>query len=343
MYSSPTSSSFLESTSGSRLLSESLPDSFRSSHTGPGGADLSLSELSLSDKPREDKPFRFSLLAPRTYEDDSFTESQIEPEESFGNGEDDDVDSEAHGDRTALATSVVSSKTREERLQHDLFILKKLNSSFALFNDALRSTQTGTEQVAEQLSQTNSLLDKYVNILTKSEAVTRLIFDERWEGAEADEDILAQEQREAAERARRRAEEEAARRAAEEQARREAEEQAQREAAERIAAEERSRAAAASAIAKPGQRGRPSTNVGTSSGVRGVRGTRASTMAARGGRGTARAGYLARISSAPASAIPMARTRSASATGSVGSNGTRPSSSASMSGRGVSRGLVKRG
>jgi hypothetical protein len=34
------------------------------------------------------------------------------------------------------------------------------------------------------LEHTNALLDKYVNILSKSEAVTRLIFDERWEGAD---------------------------------------------------------------------------------------------------------------------------------------------------------------
>lgn len=39
--------------------------------------------------------------------------------------------------------------------------------------------------MAEQLSQTDALLDKYANMLAKSETVTRLIFDERWGGADA--------------------------------------------------------------------------------------------------------------------------------------------------------------
>ena len=39
--------------------------------------------------------------------------------------------------------------------------------------------------MAEQLSQTDVLLDKYANMLAKSETVTRLIFDERWGGADA--------------------------------------------------------------------------------------------------------------------------------------------------------------
>jgi hypothetical protein len=82
--------------SGSRLLSESplLPSSSSLSHsqTGPGGDDLSLSELSLADLPKR----------------------QV-------------------------------AKVREEKLQRDLFILKKLNSSFAAFNEVLKDTQTGTE------------------------------------------------------------------------------------------------------------------------------------------------------------------------------------------------------
>lgn len=41
------------------------------------------------------------------------------------------------------------------------------------------------QQVAAQLSQTDALLDKYANMLAKSETVTRLIFDERWGGADA--------------------------------------------------------------------------------------------------------------------------------------------------------------
>jgi hypothetical protein len=38
-----------------------------------------------------------------------------------------------------------TAKAREEKLQRDLFILKKLNTSFAAFNDVLKDTQTGAE------------------------------------------------------------------------------------------------------------------------------------------------------------------------------------------------------
>jgi hypothetical protein len=41
------------------------------------------------------------------------------------------------------------------------------------------------KRIAEQLEQTDALLNKYINILSKSEQVTQLIFDKRWMGAEA--------------------------------------------------------------------------------------------------------------------------------------------------------------
>jgi len=41
------------------------------------------------------------------------------------------------------------------------------------------------KRIAEQLEQTDALLNKYVNILSKTDQVARLIFDERWMGAEA--------------------------------------------------------------------------------------------------------------------------------------------------------------
>lgn len=47
------------------------------------------------------------------------------------------------------------------------------------------SVESLVQQVATQLAQTDALLDKYVNMLGKSEAVAKLIFDEQWEGAEA--------------------------------------------------------------------------------------------------------------------------------------------------------------
>ena len=226
-----TPSSSLPDVSGSRLLSESLPspEPFDShSHTGPGGADLSLSELSISDKDTErfhfhDRP-RFSLLAPpatasfsfspdqsRIAEDDEECEEVLDEEREEAKNEEceegKDEGSDNGADITAVATIAAAKSSRKDKLESDLFILKKLNASFALFNDALRCTQTATQvcisfsstkranshrvshptvqQVANQLAQTDALLNKYVNMLGKSEAVAKLIFDERWEGAEA--------------------------------------------------------------------------------------------------------------------------------------------------------------
>lgn len=335
-WSPSTSSSFLPNASDSQLLSGSLPspEPFDSpSHTGPGGADLSLSELSLSDKDTEnfrfhDRP-RFSLLAPTAATSQTFSPDQSRILEDDEYEEGNDEGSENHVDTTIIGR-VATAKAREDKLQSDLRVLKKLNASFALFNDALRSTQTATEQVATQLAQTDALLDKYVNMLGKSEAVAKLIFDEQWEGAEADEELLQQERQEALEQARlekerlereaeRRESEERARVAAEEAARREAEERAQREAA-----------------ATKAPRGRGTS---VSSGVRGVRGTRATatSAAARGTKGVPRA-----APTSAASAIP--RSRSTSATGTIGSsgNGTRPGSSASR-GTGLPRGIPRRG
>ncbi|KAG1751576.1 uncharacterized protein EDB91DRAFT_1106087 [Suillus paluster] len=333
--SSPSSS--FPDLSNSQLLSESLPspEPFDSdSHTGPGGADLSISELSLSDKDTEnfrfhDRP-RFSLLAPTATTSHTFSPDQSKISEDDEYEEGNDGGSENDVDLTMIGR-VAAAKAREDKLQSDLYVLKKLNASFALFNDALRSTQTATEQVATQLAQTDALLDKYVNMLGKSEAVAKLIFDEQWEGAEADEELLQKERQMALEQARlekerlereeaeRREVEERARLATEEAARREAEECAQREAA-----------------ATKAPRGR---GTGVSSGVRGVRGTRATatSAAARSTKGIPRAASMS-----ASSAIP--RSRSTSATGNVGSlgGGMRPGSSASR-GTGLPRGVPRRG
>ncbi|KAN0091156.1 hypothetical protein V8E55_004722 [Tylopilus felleus] len=332
--STPSSSIPLGSEGDSHLLSQSLPspDPFDASshiHTGPGGADLSLSELSLSDKPYSRDGPRFSLLAPPPAPSRFSTDQStiIEGEEcEEGNAS---VDSEHDDANNTMMARVDAEKAREEKLQSDLFVLKKLNASFAVLNDALRATQGATEQVAEQLSQTDALLDKYANLLAKSETVTRLIFDERWKGADADEETLVKEREEALERARlEREREETARREAEERARREAEEAAQREADVRAKQE----AAAALADKAPPAKGRG----GVSSGVRGVRGTRATAMAARGARG------VPKTVSTSTSGIP--RTRSASAAGSVSSSGggTRPSSSSASRGSGLPRGVPRR-
>ena len=116
------------SANGSRLLSESLIE------TGPGGDDLSISELSLSDHPRTlEKPF--SLLAPgvqghlHTHQGDQEVEEQNVP----------GLVGRAEGEQRN------TSAAREEKLQGDIFVLKKLNASFALFNDALQDTNMANQ------------------------------------------------------------------------------------------------------------------------------------------------------------------------------------------------------
>lgn len=149
--STPSSSIPLGSEEDSHLLSQSLPspDPFDASshiHTGPGGADLSLSELSLSDKPHSRDGPRFSLLAPppaplRFSADQS---AIVEDEEYEEEGGDTTVDEHDDANDTIMER-VVAEKAREEKLESDLFILKKLNASFAVLNDALKATKGATE------------------------------------------------------------------------------------------------------------------------------------------------------------------------------------------------------
>jgi len=123
------------SASGSRLLSLESPllPSESSSRTGPGGDDLSLSELSLSDYNTIMKQ-PFSLLA------------KLDPDISTPKR-----DNEIPSPHLTLEKKQVEellddgnaqqlSKNREDKLQSDIFILKKLNASFELFNEALRET-----------------------------------------------------------------------------------------------------------------------------------------------------------------------------------------------------------
>ncbi len=173
----------------SRLLSQSPQFSFNSasssSHTGPGGDDLSLSEL------YPDSDHRL----PKTRARPSIAQAL-----GFGAPVD---QSDDLGGKDADKTTVETKQSCEEKLQNDLFVLRQLNGAFAVYNDALREAQGGTEvksllllrlnllthsfhkHIAEQLEQTDALLNKYINILSKTEQFTRLIFDERWMGAEA--------------------------------------------------------------------------------------------------------------------------------------------------------------
>lgn len=127
--------------SGSRLLSESPLLHSGSSHTGPGGDDLSISELSLSDRTALfQQPF--SLLA-RPPPDLEAEIDHLHGDDELGQRDDNDQGSE-DPERAKRNTA----KLREEKLQSDIFILRKLNASFALFNDALEETGSANEVCA---------------------------------------------------------------------------------------------------------------------------------------------------------------------------------------------------
>ncbi|TCD69834.1 hypothetical protein EIP91_006147, partial [Steccherinum ochraceum] len=182
------------SNAGSRLLNESalFP-------TGSAQGELSLSDLSLDDHSRQNiggvhrRPF--SLLAQPQQRKPLFSSninsSAIldEEEEGLADGDEEEQGEDAL-DQTMTQEDLEAkkrdaAKTREEKLQHDLFILRKLNTAFEVYKEALRETKSGTERVAEQLVHTDALLNKYMAILSKSDKITQLMLDERWQGAEA--------------------------------------------------------------------------------------------------------------------------------------------------------------
>lgn len=220
---------------GSRLLSQSPQFSFNSasssSHTGPGGDDLSLSELNLTERETQTQTRHHNAksrtrpsiaqalgfdAAPLDLSDDLSVLGALEEDAGEEMEEEEGAEAEAEADVTVRVghgedaeKTGVAAQSREEKLQSDLFVLRQLNGAFAVYNDALRETQGGTEvspkampsrgsfflslshtllphkRLAEQLEQTDALLNKYINILSKSDKVTRLVFDERWMGAEA--------------------------------------------------------------------------------------------------------------------------------------------------------------
>ncbi|THH32500.1 hypothetical protein EUX98_g1691 [Antrodiella citrinella] len=229
------------SNAGSRLLSESA--------LFPSGSqqDLSLSDLSINDHPVQNvggthrRPF--SLLAQPHQRRPLFNPNAAgssaivdeEEEEQEGAVEEDEQSAPTPEDIESQRRE--AARTREERLQHDLFHLRKLNKAFEVYKEALRETKSSTECVADQLEHTDALLNKYMNILAKSGKVTQLMLDERWQGAEADEQVLEEE--ELAELERRRKEEEERRLA--EQRERERAEHEEQERKDREEREEKAR------------------------------------------------------------------------------------------------------
>ena len=165
----------LPASGDSRLLSEppqfsltSLSSSSRSSpHTGPGGDDLSLSELYPDNllpqrpaQPRNDPKTRPSIAhalgfgAPIVTSQDASTSDVPEEEGEGGPAEEEweGDDGSAAADVTVRASedpdsdpTHLAARSHEEKLRSDLFVLRQLNGAFAAYNDALRETQAGTE------------------------------------------------------------------------------------------------------------------------------------------------------------------------------------------------------
>ena len=123
------------------------------SYDASNDADLSISELSIIVKPEPEQPF--SLLArPRplrtpvqTTPPPSQDPNPGEPSQSTDHETDakDTVEVDDHvespqEDENTRKQSV--SRQRDERLKQDLFVLRKLNDAFGVFNDALEETRS---------------------------------------------------------------------------------------------------------------------------------------------------------------------------------------------------------
>lgn len=134
---------------GSRLMSESpLPRGTSLDNRDNIEADLSLSELSVAEPPRRLE--RFSLLAPRQQDslrleegDSLFSEVAEEAElgEENEESDEDDEDNTVKREQDQRA----AAQSREEKLRSDIFVLRKLNSAFGSFDEALQETTSANQ------------------------------------------------------------------------------------------------------------------------------------------------------------------------------------------------------
>jgi hypothetical protein len=123
--------------------------------TGPGGLDLSLSELSLDDLPSSSSsktlaapPFdlvasSISSKTPTSKKEEPFGTQEIQTSnEQEGLGQ---TETENQVQPTTPSKSQSRNQSREERLQSDLFILRTLNGAITGYIDALKSAKDLTE------------------------------------------------------------------------------------------------------------------------------------------------------------------------------------------------------
>jgi len=125
-----------------RLLSESLLIE-RSGHPDLSSSDL----LSAHDLPQGDRSQGHAV-------DDEHGEDEVEEDLRGGEG------GEGEDEEAQIRRARKAARTREEKLQNDLFLLKKLNSAFSLYTDALRATQSSTEVGRYSTLTTSNLIDR---------------------------------------------------------------------------------------------------------------------------------------------------------------------------------------
>nr|ASF90247.1 hypothetical protein SPAR05597 [Bartheletia paradoxa] len=215
---------------------------------------------------------RFSLFAPsvlhpetpeRPISDEQRAES---PQEGQGEMHPEDIEPTEETDHRG---HLGRAEAREEQLQAALAGLRGINDVFGGYVGALEAAKTHNQRFTLQVSHTNALLDKYIEILGQTEHTQRLVLDETWHGGTEDTNLQALATQVAALAA------EAAAARAEQNAREELRQQ--EEARER---EQAAREAVAAAAAGTG-RGRGGASVRARGGTRG-------TLAAGAARGRGR-------------------------------------------------------
>jgi hypothetical protein len=75
---------------------------------------------------------------------DALEEEDAGEEREEEEGAEADVTVRVGGGEDAEKTGI-AVQSRDEKLQSDLFVLRQLNGAFAVYNDALREAQGGTE------------------------------------------------------------------------------------------------------------------------------------------------------------------------------------------------------
>ncbi|KAG8901225.1 hypothetical protein FRB99_005466 [Tulasnella sp. 403] len=183
--------------------------------TGPGGDDLTLSELSANDTPPKlpsarAEQQRFSLFgaaSPGPAEEEEEQTVQLNPDASGSHPNPDTSrqhdESDVSGGYEEDADAVTPQKTRppvdedeehasprrtkEDDLRTTLYQMQKINGVLMDYLDALKATEENNRVLTQQVENSQQLLKKYKALLVQTEHTSKLLLDPLWQGAEADE------------------------------------------------------------------------------------------------------------------------------------------------------------